>query len=100
MLLALLAGCTNQQYPQQINQLCKMSLHPEHQVAPDATPLGLERAALVIGITTWSHHSVTTSEVTDEMWVLSGLYVVITWVSLQTSDSGSGCRVLADVGIE
>ena len=24
-----------------------MSLHPEHQVAPDATPLGLERAALV-----------------------------------------------------
>ena len=47
MLLALLAGCTNQQYPQQINQLCKMSLHPEHQVAPDATPLGLERAALV-----------------------------------------------------
>ena len=25
-----------------------MSLHPEHHVAPDATPLGLERAALVL----------------------------------------------------
>ncbi|EJK75575.1 hypothetical protein THAOC_02698, partial [Thalassiosira oceanica] len=27
-----------------------MSLHPEHHVAPDATPLGLERAALVTPI--------------------------------------------------
>ncbi|EJK57971.1 hypothetical protein THAOC_21941, partial [Thalassiosira oceanica] len=30
-----------------------MSLHPEHHVAPDATPLGLERAALVLCTHRW-----------------------------------------------
>ncbi|EJK63321.1 hypothetical protein THAOC_16027 [Thalassiosira oceanica] len=46
------ASWLHQQYPQQINHLCKMLLHPEHQVAPDATPLGLERAALVTYVIT------------------------------------------------
>ena len=32
--------------------------------------------------------------------MLSGLDVVILWASLLKSDSGSGCRVLADVGVE